>query len=401
MRNLIKEYIETGKTFEDLKAEFGISANEFDDLICLNYDQIESPKTATIVRQCRGIIVDKNTLEIVHYPFFRFFNLDEVLDEREKFDFSKMSLVYALEKLDGSLCGVFSHNGKWYFSTRSQIGGKNALSIGMLTYGDLFNQALENMSRDEFFAKLDPNYDYTFELISPYNTIVTPYDKTELCLIGVRDKENNFEELNPLLMRGELPDFIRYPKMYKIIDENGEFIGFEKLKLFANGLGNATDEGFVLVDFGNYNNEFGYFPRIKVKNSSYVALHHLRGTIENGAINYGGILEIIWKGEKDEVLANFPHFKMFFEEVETKYNNFMKEFESARVALDEFWKLPITERNEHSIKKNLAAKMDQRFSSFFFTMFNKNITFKEFIESNCAKFPNYFKKFWEMYVSKF
>lgn len=52
MINLIKEYIESGNSFEDLKTEYGINVNEFDNLICLNYDQIESPKSPNIVRQC-------------------------------------------------------------------------------------------------------------------------------------------------------------------------------------------------------------------------------------------------------------------------------------------------------------------------------------------------------------
>ena len=36
MRNLVKEYIESGKSFDDLKNEYGININEFDNLICLN-----------------------------------------------------------------------------------------------------------------------------------------------------------------------------------------------------------------------------------------------------------------------------------------------------------------------------------------------------------------------------
>jgi hypothetical protein len=400
MRNLVKEYIESGKSFDDLKNEFGISCNEFGDLICLNYDQIESPKTALIVRQCRGIVLDKNTLEIVHYPFFRFYNLDEVYEEREKFDFKEMTQVYALEKLDGSLFGVFNHNGIWYISTRSQIGGKNMLSIGLITFGDLFNKAI-GMDREKFFAKLDSNYDYTFELVGPDNQIVTPYENTELYLIGVRIKSDDFHEENPLLLRGELPDFIKFPKLFKIIDDNGMFIGFEDLKLQANKMDHPTDEGFVLVDFGSYNDEFGYFPRIKVKNSSYVALHHLRGTLENGSINMGSILETIWKGEKDEVLANFANFKSYFDDVENRFNNFMNIFNSVVNSLEKYWNIPMDERNSKEIKKEFASHVDMRFSAFLFAMFNKGVSFKDFIEKNSAVHPNYFKKFWDDYVSKY
>ena len=76
MRNLIKEYLEAGHTFEDLENEFAISANQVENLICLNYSQIDSPKTVPIVRQCRGTIIDADTYDIVHYPFFRFYNFE-------------------------------------------------------------------------------------------------------------------------------------------------------------------------------------------------------------------------------------------------------------------------------------------------------------------------------------
>lgn len=160
MKNLVKAWIESGKTFDDLKTEFGINVNEFDNLICLNYDQIDSPKTADIVRQCRGIVLDKNTLEIVHYPFFRFFNLDEVLEERQKVNWDN---AVATTKIDGSLFGVFYANNKWNICTRSQIGGTNILTIGMISFGDLFDMAIKPYTRDEFFAKLDNIYKITIK----------------------------------------------------------------------------------------------------------------------------------------------------------------------------------------------------------------------------------------------
>ena len=114
MINLIKEYIESGNSFEDLKTEYSINVNEFDNLICLNYDQIESPKSPNIVRQCRGIVLDKDTLEIVHYPFFRFFNLDEMPEERQKFNWNN---AFGLQKsmavywvfLSSKVSGILLH----------------------------------------------------------------------------------------------------------------------------------------------------------------------------------------------------------------------------------------------------------------------------------------------------
>lgn len=404
MKNLVKEYIASGKTFEDLKNEFGISANEFDGMICLNYSQIDSPKTVPIVRQCRGIIIDKETLEIIHYPFYRFFNFDEVLEERTQFNWDN---AVATTKIDGSLFGIFTVKNKWNICTRSQIGGYNNLTIGMLTFGDLFDKAIEPYTRDEFFAMLDKNIDYTFELTSPYNQIVTPYTETNIWLIGARNKES-FDELNIKdvynAMPVELKACIKMPEFYPLIDPlTKKFRGFEEMKKLADNCPNPTDEGFVVVDFSSYNKEFNYFPRIKVKNSSYVALHHLRGTIENGSMNYGEILNLIWKNEQDEVLANLPQFKQFFDEVETKYKNFIEELSIALNNVAFFFLIPMDKRTDPAIKKEFALAIDKRFSAFLFNMFNKGLTFRECIDNEAAKNSNngFFKKFWENHVSKF
>ena len=245
------------------------------------------------------------------------------------------------------------------------------------------------------------NLDYTFELVSPYNKIVQFYPEPALYIIGVRDKTNEFKEINVSEIYDDLPEYIKHPELFSIKDPHGDFIGFEQMKALANGLENPTDEGFVVVDYSSYNNEFGYYPRIKVKNGSYVALHHLRGSMENGALNYGGILEIIWKNEQDEVLANFPEFKPFFDEVKEKFDKFM---ESEKIAEDKvamYWKVPIEERIETSIKKNFALSIDKRWSAFFFGMFTHGKSFREWIELQACKYKNYHKKLWEDHVSKF
>lgn len=99
----------------------------------------------------------------------------------------------------------------------------------MFTFGDIFNMAIKE-SREDFFAKLDPELDYTFELVSPYNKVVTPYSESALYIIGVRDKTNNFKEINIREVYDSLPEYIKHPELFSIKDSNGNFIGFEALK---------------------------------------------------------------------------------------------------------------------------------------------------------------------------
>ena len=402
MRNLVKEYIESGKTFADLQAEYGISYTERNNLICLSYSQIESPKTAEIVRQCRGIILDKNTLQIVHYPFYRFYNFDEVPTEHIKFNWNR---VIGLEKIDGSLVGLSYHNNEWILSTRTTIGGFNYVGCGIMTFNEMFDRAIE-ISRDEFFSYLDKNIDYTFELCGPENQIVTPYDKAKLYLICARDKRDDFREIPVKIVSEQIyaqindnsKEIFYLPKTFEVINDN-KFIGFDNMKSLANNLPNATDDGFVVVDYSSYNSEFGYYPRVKVKNSSYIALHHLRGTFTDGKLNYGGILEIIFKGETDEVLANFPHFKQYFDEVTEKYNNFLNRFNMQYEAVKPFFDLPMEKRSLPGVKRDFALNIDKRYSTFLFPMFNKNMSFNEYIESAACLKKNYFKNFYEQFIA--
>ena len=404
MKNLIKKYLNY-KSLTDLNTEFGISSNEFNNLIVLNYSQIDSPKTDPLVRLCRGIIIEKNTYNIVHYPFYRFYNFEEVIEERKKFNWDK---AVATQKIDGSLWGVFNYNEEWYISSRSQIGGFNKTNFGEITFGDIFDKAIYPFSRDEFFACLDTNLDYTFELVSPYNQIVTPYNDCNIYLIGLRDKSNDFKEISLIeakniehiaaLINAEI---IKMPKIIPLVDENGKFRGFEEMKQLAE-TGNATDEGFVVVDWSSYDNEMGAFPRVKVKNSSYVALHHLRGTVENGSLNYANILNIIFKNEQAEVLTTFPAFENIFSEVEKKFNNFLQDFNKNFNEIKNFFEIPAEARLNKDIKKEFAMKINKKFSTFLFFMFNKNInTIHNAINIMSNDKDSFWKGFWENYISKY
>ena len=396
MRNLVKEYVSLGKTLEDLKKELFISINENEGMLCLNYNQIDSPKTNEIVRQCRGIVLDEDTLDIVHYPFYRFYNFEEVPEERKLFNWNNAE---ALEKIDGSLFGVFYHKDKWHISTRSQIGGQNILAIGVLTFGDMFDKAI-NMPREDFFNVLNKDIDYTFELCGPENQIVTPYKDTTLYLIEGRDKKNDFKEID--INNINIPfNNIKKPKRYHLFDDNGNFIGFEAMKKMAANVDNPTDEGYVVVDYKSYNYEFGYYPRTKVKNPSYVALHHLRGTFENNGLNYGGIVNIIFKGEQDEVLSTFPMFENKFKEVEEKYNKFMNELENEISRLKSFFDIPMEKRNDKNVKKEFALTINKKFSSFLFAMFKYNQSLREYMEKESTLKNSFFKTMYENYISKY
>jgi tRNA splicing ligase len=89
------------KSLSDLKQDLGIEHSIFSNLVVLNYSQIDSPKNHPIVMECRGLILEQDTWNVVCYPFRRFFNAGEI--ENDSFDYRN---AFALEKVDGTLISL-------------------------------------------------------------------------------------------------------------------------------------------------------------------------------------------------------------------------------------------------------------------------------------------------------
>jgi len=404
--NHVKNYLEVpGHSLETLKTELGISSRIYNakhgDLVIFAYSQIDSPKTNPIVRMCRGLVLEKDTWDIVSFPFYRFYNFEEVPEERIKFDWKHS---YATEKIDGSLLEIFNYKGEWLLSTRSMIGGDNALNAIGTTVNDIFNDAIKPLDRFQFFSFLNPNYTYIFEIVSPYNQIVTQWDTAHLYLIGgrnIQQEEIPFTDIYSLL-DSRIQKVIRLPKVISLYDaEKDEFIGFDKMKHLAE-TGNSQDEGFVVVYYNSNNDQFS-FPRVKVKNSAYVALHHLRGTLDNGVPQYARMLCIVYNNEVEEVLSSLPFLKSYFNDVTAKWERFKIAFNAGL----ELVKDDLSQSNkfiEHpELKKDFAMKVQKtKFSSLYFFMLKFGLqTLDEFIDYQLNHSVPIFDKLWENQVSKY
>ena len=63
------------------------------------------------------------------------------------------------------------------------------------TFGALVEDAMP-ISWGEWEETADPKCTYMFELVSPYNRVVIPYEETKLYFLGIRDMEDG-KEWNP------------------------------------------------------------------------------------------------------------------------------------------------------------------------------------------------------------
>ena len=311
-----------------LKTEYGISARLYpeDDIVLLDYSQIDSPKMHPITIECRSLILRMSDLSVVSRAFDRFFNAGECPEYYSDFDASRAN-VY--EKADGSLVKVYWHPTKeqWCISTRgtAYAEGNHALGGAFLDHilkafthpNDRCDDPYTMADFQEFFGlfikyggggcefNLVSEFTWVFEFTSPTNRIVTRYDAPVMVLLDIVHNETGKSliakspELFALLVE-EFNDWwlnVRAPKVYEAGD-------VETLIKRANELDNLA-EGFVLYDPVSGK-------RMKIKSSAYVAAHRLRG--EDMIPSRKRVLECILTGEQDEILAVFPEFKQYFDE---------------------------------------------------------------------------------------
>lgn len=288
----LQTFIRENENWRELISEkpYCIKVTEKEDLVCFKYSQIDSDFNEPLVRECRGIILEKDTWNVVCYPFKKFFNYGESYADEIDWKSAKVT-----SKEDGSLIKVYFYNGEWRVGTNSTIDAEDAVlnSPYYRNFRELFDVAANNCKFD--FDRLDPNYTYLMELCSRYNTIVVPYNEPKLFHIGTR---NNItcEEV-------EVDIGIEKPKQY-MLSSLDDCIAMAATFDF-------TKEGFVVVD-KNYH-------RVKVKSEDYVRVHRLAN---NGSITLERAIDLIRMNELEEFLVYCPQYTDFINDVRHRFNKF-------------------------------------------------------------------------------
>lgn len=251
----------------------------------LKYNQIKSDFHNTIVKECRGLIIDNRNNKPVCVPFFKFGNYGESYVENIDWSTARVQ-----EKVDGSLIKVWNYEGIWHISTNGTIDATNASlqsdAGGFKNFKELFNVAWSYYHQD--FSILNPDNTYMFELVSPYNRVVVPYSEIDIRHIGTRN--------NTTLQELEIDIDVPHPKIHSLHT-------FKDCINSANALP-FSEEGYVVVD-ANWH-------RIKVKSPAYVAVHHLA---TNGAMTKSRIVELIKTNESEEFLTYYPEYKTAFKDI--------------------------------------------------------------------------------------
>ena len=294
------------------------------NLIMFKYSQIDSNFNEALVRECRGLILDEDTLEPVCVPFFKFGNYGE--SYCPEIDWKS---CWVGEKLDGSLIKMSRIGDDILWSTNGTIDafkaplaeqiGCIAKSFGELAYFavlDNYRKAC-NLSVSDHIdpgcadswlkSIVKPGFTYMFELTSPFNKVVVQWRETRLSFLGVRNNETLQETY---FSDHELKCIFNTPKVFPLRS-------IDDCVKAANEL-DCNNEGFVVCD-KNFN-------RVKIKSPTYVALHHMRN---NGVLSYERGIEIVRGNELEEVVTYFPEFKDHLEKIKEKYDFLVSRLEAS------------------------------------------------------------------------
>lgn len=337
---------------QDTKEFLKLIVKEQGNLVLFKYNQIERDWTQPALWDCRGLILDSaDNWNVVAYPYRKFFNLGEGYGQEIDMTSAK---IYT--KSDGSLITLYWYKDKWNVATTGTIDASSDANAGQYTFADLFWKAAEVVygSVEEFISRIDTNFNYMFELMTPYNLVVTLHSDFKLELHGARDmrtwKEVDIESITNLVKVKTCDDIKSIEDIYA---------SFEGMTW--------QEEGYIICD-KNFN-------RVKIKNPAYVAAHH----IATGQSPYF-IMSIVKANELDEFLVYFPTRKDEFYDLQNKYNSFINYIQDIFDGeLKHYLNLSDKDYAHHVF--DITAKYNiKKFSGLFFSIKKgKEITVRDFI----------------------
>ena len=252
---------------------------EKDGYTVINYNvMFEDSFDCNIRRECRGIIFDSKTGDIIRRPFHKFFNVNERDETQDHvIDLSRPHAI--LEKLDGSMISPFYVNGVMVFGTK--MGATDVAK----PVEDFVNA---NPKYIEFSAMcIERGYTPIFEWCSRKQRIVLDYREDQLILTAMRH-----------IKGGGYVSFDDMEAIYAIPNDIPVVRRFEPqtdMKAFLDYVRDLEDlEGFVVrFDDGHM---------LKLKCHWYIQIHKAKEAI----LQDRNIVELILEEHLDDVKAHLP-----------------------------------------------------------------------------------------------
>lgn len=237
---------------------------------------------AKIRRECRGIIFDSKTGEILRRPFHKFFNVNEREETQDHVvDLSRPHAI--LEKLDGSMIAPFIVDGKMIWGTK----------MGATDVAKPVEAFVEEHPNYRQFAKFVISRGYTpiFEWCSRKQRIVLDYAEDQLILTAMRDMTTGRYVSRDIMINSADLHFIPVVRQWDI----GIHMDDHTMRSFVSYVSGLEDmEGFVVrFDDGHM---------LKLKCHWYLQIHKAKEAI----LQDRNIIELILEDHLDDIKAHLP-----------------------------------------------------------------------------------------------
>ena len=257
-------------TFPDVGEIGAASTSEDLDRLIERYD-------AMARRECRGIIFDSKTGDIIRRPFHKFFNVNEREETQDHvIDLSRPHAI--LEKLDGSMIAPFIVNGKMIWGTK----------MGATDVAKPVEEFVARNPQYVEFAEEAIHHGLTpiFEWCSRKQRIVLDYKEDQLILTAMRSmNDGSYANYDELVGFGNLYD----------IPVVRQFEPQTDMKAFLEYVRDLEDlEGFVV--------RFNDGHMLKLKCHWYLQIHKAKEAI----LQDRNIVELILEEHLDDVKAHLP-----------------------------------------------------------------------------------------------
>lgn len=387
------EYLRT-HTLKQLYDNHGVKYR-IDDArtkLSLNYDQLKVRSGDPIGECCRGIIIrpdfvlkqgnipqgmnlDYTALgncHVVARPMDRFYNQGD--EAQAKIDKLTMNV---LEKLDGTMCILYFDRLKsdWFVATRSIPEANLPIRVGDIvlenkTFATLFWEAFDEtikdsgLTRQETLDNLMLGWTYIFELTTPHNRVIVPYDDKRVTLLAARQTRNGKEIsiLSDAYGMKQLP-FPR-PRTWNLCDPLA-------VAALADSFKPKELEGFVVID--------DKFNRVKVKNSSWV----LSSKTKDGVISSKrNVLKAIFKGVIDDIIPMVdPETHKFLKKLQDSVRDFISTSEQRY----NDWTLQCEPGDHKAFASLVKASQVPVSGAYYMTFRGKCSSIRDYFHNNAVK----------------
>ena len=236
----------------------------------------------SIYRECRSVVIDVVNEQLVLAPFRKFFNLNEVEENKLQNILNKIESAKSIEitdKLDGSMQNARYYDGDIFISGSMALDRNSSWRLE-----DGYSRLTKSHKK---MISENPNFTFIFEYISIRDAHVVTYlpEQEGMYLIGMRNvftgKQLSYKELQG------------YASMYGVLMTKIEKRCFEEIIQDVKRLKSSEKEGWVLNIDGHM---------IKLKCDDYVELHR----VLNKFSSVNTIIKSIADGMYDDLISKVP-----------------------------------------------------------------------------------------------